>query len=464
LIVNRWNAGLNDEEELPRISAEGKDLADTLRAVLEEVDFDRLNRELQREVFGGDYSRAPYPVSGLGIDPSTIRERLELCVQGVDPKMTRRQKYSFEFLMLSESLQREELETVFGGERRDRIPDFIDTGLFAETGDGRSRMNGLFLLSKSLMRENTEKIIYILADSMLYDHPEHYRVYLGLDSYELLNKLQDLDEPSGTGIDMGSGSGIQLVGALKLFPEIKRMVGYEKDRKAISVSRFNAYLNSVGDRTSIVENAEELMASLRSSGNQADFAVSNPPFMPVPESLEVEPGDVSILSRAEALHIIGKEERPQIPLRNMWPASGWGGADGLSVLKPMLEVLFPLIRREGKIIVYAEFAGDSAGPSKIVEFVEGLRGWTYEWIPLKPSLYHFGNSWNAAWPCLTAESMAQDVIQHVIIGYRELSQPPYDGILMKYADRILDIYRSLGITHFHKGFLILTKTVETQDR
>jgi hypothetical protein len=124
----------------------------------------------------------------------------------------------------------------------------------------------------------------------------------------------------------------------------------------------------------------------------------------------------------------------------------------------MLEILFPLIRPAGRIIVYAEFAGNSTGPTKIAEFVQGLAGWTHEWQPLKPTLYHFGRTWNTSLPSLTAESMARDVIQHIINGYPELSQSPYNEILTKYTRKILDTYQRLGITHFHKGFFTLKKT------
>lgn len=455
---------MNEKEDLPRISTlEGKDLAQTLRRIFEELEFDRLNRELQHEVFGGDYDRAPYPMSESAVDYSTIRAGLELCIQGFGPNITRRQKYCFEFFMLVESLRREELETLFGEEMRGRIDGFVNANLFAEGGDGRIRMNGLFLLSKRLIRGMNDEVIYIFADSMLYDRPEQYRVYVGFDSFELLNKLRDLDGISGTGIDMGSGSGIQLIGALRLFPDVKKMVGCEKDRRAINVSRFNAYLNDVADRAAIVENEKELAAALGGSGNQVDFAISNPPFMPVPEYVEPDAEDVPILTKAKSLRMVGEKTAPSISLRSMWPASGWGGADGLSVLKPMLEILLPLIRPAGKIIVYAEFAGNSTGPTKIAEFVQGLKGWTYEWQPLKPTLYHFGHAWNTALPFLTAESMAQDVIQHIINGYPELSQSPYNEILTKYIRKILDTYRSFGITHFHKGFFTLTKTKETPD-
>lgn len=392
-------ANLNEEENLLEIcTSKGKELAQTLREILEEVDFDRLNCELQHELFGGDYARAPYPVSESEVDYSTIRGGLELCVRGLGPKMTVRQKYGFEFLMFSESLRRDELETLFGEERHHRIDDFLNADLFIETEDQRIQMNGLSLLSKRLGRENKGKVIYILADSLSHYHPEQnrlQRVYVGLDSYELMNKLPDLDWLSGTGIDMGSGSGIQLIAALKLFPDLRKMVGFEKDRRAINVSKFNAHLNGVGDKVVFVENENELAAALEPNGNQADFALTNPPFMPVPEFIEVDLDDAQTLSEAKALCILGEKSLPRISLKNMWPMSGWGGADGVSVLEPMLEILFPIIKPSGKIIVYAEFAGNATGPTKIVEFIEGQREWEYRWEPLKPSLYHFGKTWNA---------------------------------------------------------------------
>jgi hypothetical protein len=455
---------LNEKEDLAGISTpEGEELAQTLRGILKEVEFDRLNRELQHELFGGDYDRAPYPVSESAVDYSAIRGGLELCVQGFSPNMTTRQKYGFEFLMLRESLRREELEVLFGEERRRRIDDFLEAGLFVETDDGRIRMNGLFLLSKRLAREGNREVIYLLADSMFYDRPDNYRVYVGLDSYELSNKLQDLDWLSGTGVDMGAGSGIQLIAALKLFPDVRRMVGYEKDRRAVNVSKFNAYLNGVQDRVTLVDNEKDLAAALGSDEDQVDFALTNPPFMPVPEFIEIDPEDLQILSRTKDLRIVDEKSTPKISLRDMWPISGWGGEDGLSVVKPMVQILFPLIKPGGRIIVYSEFAGNAAGPTRIVEFIESQRGWEYLWKPLNLSTYKFGRTWTTALPFLTAQSMATDVMQHIIGGYPELAHPPYSSILMKYADKIMDLYRGHGITHFHKGFLTLTKTKKNSD-
>ena len=190
-----------------------RELAQALGAVLEEIEFDRLNSVLQRELFGGNYDRAPYLLSDPEIDYSTIRTGLELFAGSSDSKITLRQKLGFEFLMFSESLTRQHLEILLGGKSR-LIDDFLDVGLFVETSYKRIRMNGLSLMSKRLGRKGDGEVVYIFADSRFRDHPEQSkfeRVYAGLDSYELVNKLPDFDGLSGTGIDMGSGSGIQLI-------------------------------------------------------------------------------------------------------------------------------------------------------------------------------------------------------------------------------------------------------------
>ena len=453
------------EEDLTGIAtAKGEEFAQILREILEEVEFDRLNRELQRELFGGDYTSAPCPMSESRIDYSTIRQGLELRASGLgSPKMTPRQKSSFEFLMFLETLPREDLETLFGEKRRRRIDDFLDASLFVETGDGRIRMNGLFLSSKRLGQEMHGEVIYILADSTYYVNPA--RVYVGPDSYELVNKLPDLRGLSGTGVDMGSGSGIQLIAALKLFPNVRKMVGYEIDKRAINVSKFNAWLNGVGDRVTIVGNEKDLEAALRSNGDQADFALSNPPFMPVPDFIEVDPDHVQMLSvpalardasRAPPTKA-GKKSPFQISLRNMWPVSGWGGPDGTYVLGPMLQILFTLIKPSGKIIIYGDFAGNATGPTKIAEFIKDQGGWELNWEPCKSSLAEAGNTGHSILPSIPAQFMAEDVMAHIISGFPELLRLQYGDILMKYAQRILDVYQSLGITHFHKGFLNLTK-------
>ena len=240
------------------------------------------------------------------------------------------------------------------------------------------------------------------------------------------------------------------------------MVGYEKDRRTINVSKFNAFLNGVGDRAIIVEDEKELATTL--GDYHVDFALSNPPFMPVPDTINVDPDDTKILSKAKTISIVGEKAAQQVSLRNMWPISGWGGVDGLSILKPMLEILFPIIKPSGKIIVYAEFAGNITGPTKIVEFIESHKEWEHSWEPLKPSFYYLGDTRQPVLPSLPAQFMAVDVIGHIIGGYPELSQPPTSDILMGYADKILDMYQGLGITRFHKGFLTLKKRKETSER
>jgi hypothetical protein len=466
------HAILNKESLTGVATAKGKELARILREILQEVEFDRLNRELQHELFGANYDWAPCPMSESRVDYFTIRKGLESCARGLrSPKLTPRQGGSFRFFMFLESLPRDELETLFGEERRDRINDFMDAGLFVQTDDGRIRMNGLFLSSKRLGVEMHGEVIYILADSAQYVNPA--RVYIGSDSYELLNKLPDLAGLSGTGIDMGSGSGVQLIAALKLFPDVKKMVGYEVDRRAINVSKFNAHLNGVGDRVVIVENDKDLATALSPDGNHADFAISNPPFMPVPEFIEVDTDDAEKLSISyqtrsasdapyrvsEVSSSVGKSQI-RFSLRNMWPVSGWGGPDGMSVLGPMLEILFAFIKPSGKITVCGVFAGNESGPTKIVEFVERHSGWELRWEPWESSPYVIG-------PSIPAQFMANGVTAHMIRGSNteapirldlpEVLQPQFRKVAMKYSHRILDIYLSLGVTYFHKGFLTLTK-------
>jgi hypothetical protein len=440
---------LNGSGDLEGLStSKARDLARTLAEVLEEVEFDRLNRELQQKLFGRNYDIAPYPFHSpperAGVDRFIVRRALESYVQGFGLKMTMRQKHGFEFFMFAESLRREELELLFGELRRDRIDDFLNSGLFVQTDDQRFRMNGLSILSKRLGRENDSgKVIYILADSLYRVGPEQdrlERVYVGSDSYDLVNKQQNLDWLSGTGIDMGSGSGIQLIAALKLFPSLRKMVGFEKDRRAINVSKFNAYLNGVGDRVAIVGNESELKAAIEADGNQVDFALSNPPFMPIPESIDIDPEDVQILSNAKAFRIVDKESAPKISLREMWPMSGWGGADGLTVFRPMLEILFPILKPSGRIIAYGQFAGNAIGPTKIEEFIESVGGWQYGWDPLKLSKVPIDNTWILMPPFFSAESEANFVIRRVIGGYPELTLLLHTDFMMRYTEKIMTIY------------------------
>ena len=87
----------------------------------------------------------------------------------------------------------------------------------------------------------------------------------------------------------GIGLGIQLVAALKQHPGITTAIGKERDRRAANVSVFNAALNRVADRITIVESDLSLHAAL--DGCPVSVAMSNPPFLAMPRWVDLNPGN-----------------------------------------------------------------------------------------------------------------------------------------------------------------------------
>ena len=92
---------------------------------------------------------------------------------------------------------------------------------------------------------------------------------------------------------MGSGSGIQLIAALKQHPAIRRAIGVERDRRAMHVSLFNAALNGVDEKLAILPTDDALARAL--DGDVIALAISNPPFLAMPAWIEIDPHDCASL-------------------------------------------------------------------------------------------------------------------------------------------------------------------------
>jgi methylase of polypeptide subunit release factors len=367
-------------------------------------------------------------------------------------RLARRIQYAFMFFMFGESLQIEPLEELFGDDWR-FVGEALDLGLFIE-GEGHTiRTNGLSLFSRRLRNGD---VIHLFADT-----PPQFerrmaatpRVYIGADSYELMDRLSALAPSGGCCIEMGSGSGVQLVSALKYHPHLARAVGKESDRRAINVAAFNAAMNGVADRMVVVAAEDDMRSQL--GGHAVAFAMTNPPFLAIPEQLDLGGVDVPV------------------DLHTVFPAVGWGGADGLAITGQFIDELHPFLHAGTPCIIYSQFAGGSHGPDHVRRYAEAA-GLRFQFEPL-PSRRVFardpatcrvveGETQPVVTAAQAASTIARLVVAAVIAGrnsrrYQAAVRKgsPEHALLMALQTALEQSYAGQGITHFHDGFAILAR-------
>jgi len=454
-------------------TAEGRAFARTLREVLHEVHFDQANRELRLPRFGGDYELRPFPLPTSPVDQHEMKVRLKSAVKSArnagDAALARRIQHAFAFFMFGQPLPAPALDELFGRARQAAIRQAFALGLFV-TAEGQSvRMNELSLFSR---RMNGGDIVHLFADTppQFETRAANPRVYAGADSYELMDRVVELDQLSGYCVEMGSGSGIQLIAALKRFPAITRAIGQERDRRATHVSLFNAALNGVADRLVVVNDDEGLRRALE--GHPISFAMSNPPFIAVPRWIEIDAEDRPSLSGLMDIREVGQQ--CQGDLRSLFPAAGWGGDDGLEVTRAFVETLLPLLAAGSQTVIYSQFAGDIAGPRAFHDYIQrhGTFRFAFESVKSRtlfvkqPETGRIAEGQNQK--VLPADEVARSVARLITAAQLAKHQPSrlrvsvrtggaQHLLLMKYARRIEESYRLLGITHFHDGFVWLTK-------
>src|SRR6185295_8645841 len=345
------------DPDLPLLAtSRGKELARVLRDILREVHFDQVNRDLRLPRYGGDYDIRPFPLPTSPVDVREMKVRLRGAVKASrhseEAVLARRIQRAFALFMFGQALTRQALEELFGDARHAAIDDAFALGLFVHAEGDTVRTNGLSLFSRTLPNG---PVLHLVADT-----PPHFetrtaeqRVYAGADSYELLARISAVDAISGIAVEMGSGSGIQLIAALKQNPAIIRAIGVECDRRAMNVSLFNAALNGVEDKLAVVPTDAALARAL--DGDAIAFAMTNPPFIAMPAWIDLDADECASLRGV--LEIRETDRGCQGDLRTVFPGAGWGGDDGLAVTKAFVDALFPLLADGSRTVIYSQFAG-----------------------------------------------------------------------------------------------------------
>lgn len=434
-------------------------LAAVLRAVLLEVHFDRVNHDLRLPAFGGDYLIRPFPLPGSPVDLPDMKTRLRRVVKSSghdsERRFAKRIQLAFRLLMFGEPVDREQASDLFGAGRQEWIDVAIRIGLFVHDGPNQLRMNGLSIYSRRLPKGD--------ALCLLADTPSHFngrsrplRVYAGADSYELMARVSGAEMIRGYAVEMGSGSGIQSITALKTHPAIVKAVGVERDRRAMHVSLFNAALNGVADRYVAVPDAEPLRELL--GRHEVVLGMSNPPFLALPSSVRIDEESRALLP--DVSEIRDTPDGGVVDVERSFPQAGWGGQDGLDVTRQFIDVFRSVGAR--RILIYSQFAGDERAPSLIQKHVERIGEFEFAFEPVgdngaigKKPVQTASESALTLARLLTAALLEKQNPQRIRLAIREGG--PEHGLMKKIAAQIEASYRQLGISHFHDGFVHLVR-------
>ncbi|MFC1643543.1 radical SAM protein, partial [Chlamydiota bacterium] len=449
-----------------KLTEEAKTLAGELRSILDEIDFNGANAFFRQGFLNGNYETGPFPRPDSPMDVKTLRRNIQVALTHPDKPdiLTDRVRLAFEFFMFGESITRGELEELFGDGRAGLIDRFFGLDLFINTDDGKIRMNGLSLASRTL---KDESVIYFFSDTLVYFETRmaHERVYVGGDSYKLADKISDITSASGHFVDVGSGSGIQMITALKLFPDVQKAIGVEIDKRARNVSLFNAAMNGVQDRFAIAGDQAALKEAL--DGNPISLAVSDPPYVVIPKwiTISVEFGK---LFRQAGIEVVpdGRFDI-KINLAQLLSTASWGGEDGLRLTRKFIDMLLPLMKEDGQIIVYSYFAGKESKPVKVLDYLEGKK-WQKE-------LSCDADFQEAEAGSVMSSNDAAEAITQVLMAnliYRlapekfvvEVDEGSVLGRLYREIKRsIIDSNLKKGISHLHDGFVVIRAGEEDEE-
>lgn len=285
-----------------------------IRSVLDQNGFD-----LAHEMLRPDYLTSPFP------NLDTLLPRLGR----LDPALL----LALQLFTLGESISAEAVRELLGA---DMLEAGLTTGLLVLGADQRSVSTaGLQVVSRLGQ-------YFVVSTSRGYPSfdPAYADIYLGPESYTLANYLQRRAAklPSaGRALDLCMGSGI----AGQSIAAIRRgmlWTGIDLSSQAVEAATFNAMFNDVSDRYFPV--AGDLYAPV--AGQYFQLIVANPPFIPVPESID-------------------------------FPVYGDGGETGLAVLTPMLTGLKQHLAPSGRAIIYAEGPGNERGPF-VIDLLERVAG------------------------------------------------------------------------------------------
>jgi methylase of polypeptide subunit release factors len=415
-LVLRRPSARHHNEDLPELGTKrAVALAESLNEALRKLKFDELN-----EISRADYACSPFAATARLSFAKTIDD-----LEGTH--LSKREADALRFFALGRPLSIEQLRHVLGKDCDGIIEVGISLGLFSISPSKMIALNELLLAS----RKCGETVIHFFADIPPHHNPLAgiQRVYAEIDSYFLNAKLQSLSGISGVVAEAGSGSGVQLITLLALNSEITEAIGIECDARARNVSKFNAAMNLMGDRFTIVQDESGLSAAL--AGRKLSFACSNPPFLACPAVVKV----------------LGSDQ--QIQVKALFNRAGWGGDDGLEVTKYFLQILEPHMAQNSETVIYSQFGGDMLYPTTIQRLereCSDAKG-AFEFFPREGSGAYTFHLRASDWAAVLSATLAQE---HPDIPERTITDVDFG---------IMKSLREQGIEKLHSGIVTLTRGV-----
>ncbi len=147
------------------------------------------------------------------------------------------------------------------------------------------------MLSKRLRSEVVREVLRIshkiipkfrrffrYRDLILYIPEGVFNPVYTLSTDLIIDTLSSKFRPKGIFLEVGCGSGVITIYVAKhLISNVKEVYACDISSKALLTTKFNAEVNEVINRIK-VSNCYELLPKLR---GQVDFAVANPPYLPI---------------------------------------------------------------------------------------------------------------------------------------------------------------------------------------
>ena len=201
--------------------------------------------------------------------------------------------------------------------------------------------------------------------------------------------------------------------------------------------------------------------------------MTNPPFLALPAWIDVDPEDQPGL-RHPWMNTRATDHGFQADLRELFPEAGWGGEDGLEVTKYFARALSPVLSARSQVVIYSQFAGDDRGPTLLRDYIETLGGFSFAFGPVTSRSMAVMNPEKTrvmegqTRKILSSSEAAATVAKLIVSALRARQDRtrvraavktggPEHALMLMFARRIEESYRTQGITHFHDGFVVLTR-------
>lgn len=206
----------------------------------------------------------------------------------------------------------------------DRVKKLLGDGLLESLIDA-----GVLQSDGSALRTTGLSLISFRSLLFFFELAEKPRVYFGHDSVAL--GVHQHPAPSGTTLDLCSGTGIQAMIAAQ---HARHSYAVEIDKRAAAIAGINLQLNDLDERVTMINTPlEEYAARV---AEPFDLITFNPPQLPAPAGIDY--------------------------------AVGNGGADGLAMTKRVLALYLPHLAQRGSV----EFIGCGLGRDGNPLFTENL--------------------------------------------------------------------------------------------